>query len=431
MTRTIVLVAGAAGLIGCMGGLLAGCLKDIQHRCADDSACTMGGVQGTCERVGFCSFPDPNCPHGRRYGELAESLSNQCTGDPPDAGVDAPAAIDAYVADARECFGAGDYELCFAGAPPMASLTLFGTFDTTSDGRCVAMPQSWSGAGQPDACMLVARDLSITGNLLVTGSRPLVLVGEFITIGAVLDIASHRGVAAAPGGNASECDAYSGSPVNSNTGAGGGAGGSFMTKGGDGGRGADVSSTGGLAAVIESSTPTTLRGGCSGQTGGTGTQAAGTAGAGGGAVYIAASRLSIPPAGAINASGAGALGGGTFSGGSGGGSGGMIVIHAYQVVLGGGRLVANGGGGASGGTISVVGSPGNDPSSVVPSTPANGGVGGGASGGRGFAGVMQAENALGAQTMNAGGGGGGGAGFIRANMMLPGITASPAITVIP
>lgn len=342
--------------------------------------------------------------------------------------IDAPP--DMFVADARECFGSGAYVLCFAGMPPMGTLSLSGTLDTTSDARCVAMPQTWPAAGQPDACMLIARDLSVTGNLQVTGSRPLVLVGENVTISAVVDVASHRGAPVAPGGNASQCNAFAGTPVASTNGGGGGAGGSFMAKGGNGGRGQDATSTGGVAAAADGTAPTVLRGGCAGQTGGAGTAAAGPAGAGGGAIYVASSRLSLPSTGAINVSGAGATGGGTFAGGSGAGSGGMIVIHTVQLAMSGGRLIANGGGGASGGTSSANGVSGNDPVVTAPTTPATGGNGGGSSGGNGFAGASQAQT--GATGNNkAGGGGGGGGGYIQASLALTGITASPAIAVVP
>jgi hypothetical protein len=412
-----------------------GCLKSVQHQCAQSTECTVSGVQGTCETTGFCSFPDPSCPGGQRYGELAGSLSNTCVGGAGgDGGADSPvvdAPVDMFVPDARECFGAGAYELCFAGMPPMGTVSLAGTLDTGSDARCVAMPQSWADAGQPDACLLLARDLAVTANLLVTGTRPLVLVGEHVRIDAVIDVASHRGGAVAPGGDPAQCNAFVATPVASTNGGGGGAGGSFMTKGGNGGRAQDVTSTGGTAAAPDGTAPTILRGGCAGQAGGDGTAAAGPPGAGGGAIFVAASQLSLPSTGAINVAGAGATGGGTFSGGSGAGSGGMIVIHTYELVLFGGRLIANGGGGASGGTGSVAGVSGDDPSQGAPLAAANGGTGGGSSGGDGFADVTQAQNGAGGQNNKAGGGGGGGGGYIQANIALTGVVASPGITVVP
>jgi len=50
--------------------LLAGCGDDA-FACDQDSQCegTMAG--GQCELNGYCSFLDPECPSGRRYGDLA------------------------------------------------------------------------------------------------------------------------------------------------------------------------------------------------------------------------------------------------------------------------------------------------------------------------------------------------------------------------
>ncbi len=55
--------------------------------CTSNTSCRNGGVTGTCEPTGFCSFPDPSCPMGSRYGAAAGSLSNQCVGAGSDGGV--------------------------------------------------------------------------------------------------------------------------------------------------------------------------------------------------------------------------------------------------------------------------------------------------------------------------------------------------------
>lgn len=416
-----------------------GCLRSTQYQCNTSAQCTSDGVQGRCETGGLCSFPDSRCESGYRFGELAGAQSNQCVGAvvvdaavPIDAPPDAPP--DAYVHDARECFGGGAYELCFAMMPPMGMVALEGTLDTTTDPRCVPMPQSWIDAGQPDACMVIGRQIDVTATLVVTGTRPLVLVGDVVNVAAVIDIASHRGGTIAAAANATQCAAFGAAAVDDATGGGGGAGGSFMTAGGNGGRGQSATAAGGTAAPADATAPMVLRGGCAGQSGGTGTAAAGAPGPGGGAIYIAAGRLSIPTSGAINASGAGGSGGGTFSGGSGAGAGGMIVIHAVELGILAGKLVANGGGGASGGDSNDAGVPGEDPVVATVTTPAPGGIGGGgggSNGGSGFAGVNQAQPGLGAQNNKAGGGGGGGGGYIQSNVALAGLAASPAVTVVP
>ena len=50
--------------------------------------CIAGAQEGTCEPSGYCSFPDPFCPSGRRYGELSGALAGVCV----DPGPPAPSA---------------------------------------------------------------------------------------------------------------------------------------------------------------------------------------------------------------------------------------------------------------------------------------------------------------------------------------------------
>lgn len=60
---------------------LAGCLPRASgYRCETDADCVLGGRPGTCEQIGYCSFPDPSCADGRRFGDLSSSYSKQCVG---------------------------------------------------------------------------------------------------------------------------------------------------------------------------------------------------------------------------------------------------------------------------------------------------------------------------------------------------------------
>lgn len=52
--------------------------------CASDDHCEREGEPGFCESIGHCSFSDDNCASGRRFGELAGTLSNMCV--PPSEG---------------------------------------------------------------------------------------------------------------------------------------------------------------------------------------------------------------------------------------------------------------------------------------------------------------------------------------------------------
>jgi hypothetical protein len=67
-----------------------GCLRATTHVCVTDADCGNGG---RCEPSGFCSFTDPACDGGRRYGDGAGGLAGVCLGDEPggpDAATDAP-----------------------------------------------------------------------------------------------------------------------------------------------------------------------------------------------------------------------------------------------------------------------------------------------------------------------------------------------------
>src|SRR5206468_4112703 len=64
--------------------------------CTSNASCRNGGIMGTCETTGFCSFPDSTCALGSRYGTAAGGgLAGQCVGEMigSDAGsgaIDAP-----------------------------------------------------------------------------------------------------------------------------------------------------------------------------------------------------------------------------------------------------------------------------------------------------------------------------------------------------
>lgn len=60
----------------------AGCSAS-PFACEQDEACIGPEGTGVCEPSGFCSFPDSECPSGRRYGaHAAGSLAGACTALP-------------------------------------------------------------------------------------------------------------------------------------------------------------------------------------------------------------------------------------------------------------------------------------------------------------------------------------------------------------
>jgi hypothetical protein len=74
--------------------LASGCIKAAAFVCTNDPQCTRAGVQGTCESVGFCSFPDSTCASGRRFGDVSGTYTQQCVGD---VGSGSDASIDSGV----------------------------------------------------------------------------------------------------------------------------------------------------------------------------------------------------------------------------------------------------------------------------------------------------------------------------------------------
>jgi alpha-tubulin suppressor-like RCC1 family protein len=93
--RLLVLLATARAGVGCGA--------DAPYPCAESRQCRNGSVQGTCEATGFCSFPDPACDSGRRYGRLSEaSLADQCVADGP------PCATQVVTGVAFSCALRGD-----------------------------------------------------------------------------------------------------------------------------------------------------------------------------------------------------------------------------------------------------------------------------------------------------------------------------------
>ncbi len=59
-------------------GVIGACSSDNEFQCLEDSACSNDGIEGVCQPTGYCSFPDPSCESGYRYGELADAFAQEC-----------------------------------------------------------------------------------------------------------------------------------------------------------------------------------------------------------------------------------------------------------------------------------------------------------------------------------------------------------------
>ena len=65
----------------CVLIVAAGCVHPAAaFRCSSSEQCTGGGI---CQSTGFCSFGDPACASGQRYGVASGDLSGVCVGSEP------------------------------------------------------------------------------------------------------------------------------------------------------------------------------------------------------------------------------------------------------------------------------------------------------------------------------------------------------------
>jgi hypothetical protein len=350
-----------------------------------------------------CSFPEP------RDIPDARTLDAIVPGDDATAPGDALLQRDASVGfDAPVCFG-NFLRLCLDRAPTESlDLKAPATIDTSQSSMCVTV------ANHDKYCVIAATDIRIEAPLRGTGTRALVLLatGTISTSpSGLIDVGSHRvrsqgtpeiGAGADP----SECNVGE-----LPSGVGGGAGGSFVGRGGFGGYNEGASSAGGSPAPVANAI-SELRGGCPGQDGGFN---AGSKGHGGGAVLLIAG-TSIAIDGMIKATGEG--GGGSDGGaGGGGGSGGMIALEAPTINVTNLVLASGGGGGAGGGL--GAGQSGSDPLTAN-AAPGGSSMGQGGPGGNGSKREIAGSGDAGTEGFNSdlasggGGGGGGGAGIIKA-----------------
>ncbi|HUJ62818.1 MAG TPA: hypothetical protein VLX92_30155 [Kofleriaceae bacterium] len=330
-------------------------------------------------------------------------------------GRDAPGdtVVDGRPDAAPNCYGSGLVTICAQlPVPATWDVTAPATIDTGMDAQCDFIADEPSGA----LCVKQAQNVTLSDSLGLDGTRGLVILAtDSLTIASTGSIdASSFGGDNGPGANPGSCTA--GTPAGSDNGngqhngGGGGAGGSYGGTGGNGSDGAKSGATAGPTLVA-----TAVVGGCPGSAGGNGDSPhlGGTAGAGGGAVYLIAGN-SIAISGAINASGAPGLGGDLRSGGGGGGAGGLIGLDAPTVqVTASAQVFANGGGGGEGGDTTDPGFDGG--ASLSPDVAGLGGLGNsaGGDGGDGAAGTVLGGGSGAARVDNAGGGGGGGAGIVK------------------
>jgi hypothetical protein len=351
------------------------------------------GPNGECPSELECSAVTDTC---EKPGTVGPGVDADVDMSPIDAEIDAPAML---------C--AGTFQMVCVDAPTNAqAFSATTTIDTDASMLCATS----SPAG---LCVIAGTQITVEAGATVnaTGTRPLVLLANTITIAGIVDVGS---TAARTGAAANSSDCVAGEvPLNDD----GGAGGSF---GGLGGTGSS-----GITSPGATQVPTTIRGGCPGSDGAAATGTFGRGGAGGGAIAVLATDA-ISISGTIRAGGAGGTGGSATAAAGAGGSGGMILVDA-MTIQSAGALRANGGGGGGGGDG---GNPGED---AIGAAAAAGGTGTGTTTtGNGGAGSVNATltGSGGVNGSGTDGGGGGGAGVTKliAPQQLVSGTVSPPPT---
>jgi hypothetical protein len=328
--------------------------------------------------------------------------------------------------DTSFCYGSF-VRVCFPTAP--ASQKVLDTIDINTDATDASSQCDQKNDQKDRYCVIAGAGFMLPGGTKITahGSKPLVLLSTaMFDLSGNVDVSSSRSGSQPKGPGADPADCVNGTPP---TVSGGGYGGSFHGKGGNGSDGKPADGSGGGAAEALTIFPSVVRGGCPGAAG-TPMGVTGAGGSGGGAIAIIATQLHVE--GSINASGEGGSGGSVIrSGGGGGGSGGMIVLDASMIQLGSrAKIWANGGGGAQGGATGMAGNNGNESSGPDLGAAVTSGSTDGGNGGNGAVGTML-TGAVGksdANTGGGGGGGGGGAGFVHAQGVIdPAIISPPSL----
>ncbi|MCC6747483.1 MAG: hypothetical protein IT371_07485 [Deltaproteobacteria bacterium] len=144
MRRLSVLAAalGLAQLSGCAGSM-------TPYTCSNAAQCDRGGEHGVCETTGYCSYADPACDSGRRYGTLSSTTAGQCV--PPSVAGAGPGFTDSGGSGASDG-GPGTNPFPDGGPADQALSDSSGPRDrgATPDG-CACLPGT-PETGAPQTC---------------------------------------------------------------------------------------------------------------------------------------------------------------------------------------------------------------------------------------------------------------------------------------
>jgi hypothetical protein len=298
--------------------------------------------------------------------------------------------------------------------------------------------------GGPGLAVLHVGALAVApgAQVSIVGAQPLVIVaGGDVDVHGVLDAGAHGATPGAggalPGAGTGAGKAGSHGDNDSDTGGGGGGNGAGGGSGGPITGCADLDPVGAAGSPVGDAQISQLIGAAGGgSASGTACLPVDPGGAGGGALQISSlTKITIESDGSLLAGGGGGHGGtdcndpgGDVNSGAGGGAGGAIVLQAPAIASSGIIAANGGGGGGSSATGSSSGTAGQD--GQAGTTPASGGTGADATGGKG--GALAAPTAGGSAGCGANAAGGGGSagriaatsGFVDHGTSSPSVTAS-------
>lgn len=159
----------------------AGCNRETFF-CDAAEDCSSDGGGGVCESTGYCSFPDPECATGRRYGELAPSgLAGTCV--PVDDGTGSTTASMSGETTAPDPDPTLDPSTTTT-ASPTTSTTDPATTDPSSSSSGETGDAASSTGGEPTCC---SADCSSCGESCTAETFDETESGEALAIAIVDD----------------------------------------------------------------------------------------------------------------------------------------------------------------------------------------------------------------------------------------------------
>ncbi len=134
--------------LGFAAGLAGGCLNIGAYTCSDSNQCQRGQEPGYCQPTGYCSYADPVCPTGFRYGaEAGDGLADACVLPPGDTDTD-PTIAGTDPGDGTATTGGSSDTEATTGPTTNATITDTDTTGSETGDTCGSLDQPCCG----DSC---------------------------------------------------------------------------------------------------------------------------------------------------------------------------------------------------------------------------------------------------------------------------------------